>query len=154
MANKKGSHRGGPRPGMTEEERAREVQQMLAMRRAGASYSAIGDHFGIARETVFHKVRDELRNMPREEATELRALEAVKLDQAEFKLQAGIKAGDVKAITALVRVSESRRKLLGLDMPEQHEVKISREEESLIDQLASALTERQQRETEEGGTRG
>jgi len=99
---------------------------------------------------VTEKIRAELRNIPKDEATELRTLEALKLDQAEVHLQAGVKAGDPRAITTLVRISESRRRLLGLDMPEQHEVRISREEETLIDQLAAALAERDRREDREG----
>lgn len=140
----------GPRAWMTEEDRAREIQEMLRMRTYGASYQAIADHFGIGRVNVWKKIKDELANIPEDEAKTLRALEALKLDQAEFRLQKGIQSGDVKAINALIRLSESRRKLLGLDMPEQHEVKISREEESLIDQLAAALTERDNREKKNG----
>lgn len=123
---------------------------MLSMRRSGASYTAIARHFGLDRTVVTDKIRAELRNIPKDEATELRTLEALKLDQAEVHLQAGVKAGDPRAITTLVRISESRRRLLGLDMPEQHEVRISREEETLIDQLAAALAERDRREDREG----
>lgn len=149
MAEKK-KRRGGPRKGMTQEQREQELQQMLSMRRSGASYTAIARHFGLDRTVVTEKIRAELRNIPRDEATELRTLEALKLDQAEVHLQAGVKAGDPRAITTLVRISESRRRLLGLDMPEQHEVRISREEETLIDQLAAALAERDRREDREG----
>lgn len=149
MAEKK-KRRGGPRKGMTQEQREQELQQMLSMRRSGASYTAIARHFGLDRTVVAEKIRAELRNIPRDEATELRTLEALKLDQAEVHLQAGVKAGDPRAITTLVRISESRRRLLGLDMPEQHEVRISREEETLIDQLAAALAERDRREDREG----
>lgn len=147
MAKKpKPNPRGGPRKGMTDEQRAEEVQKMIQMRRAGVSYRAIGDHFNLSHLTVFEKVRDELRRIPKDEVAELRTLEAQKLDYAETRLQEAIKIGDTKAINTLVRISESRRRLLGLDMPEQHEVKISREEESLADQLAKALTERHERE--------
>ena len=149
MAEKK-RRRGGPRKGMTQEQREQELQQMLSMRRSGASYTAIARHFGLDRTVVTDKIRAELRNIPKDEATELRTLEALKLDQAEVHLQAGVKAGDPRAITTLVRISESRRRLLGLDMPEQHEVRISREEETLIDQLAAALAERDRREDREG----
>lgn len=149
MAEKK-KRRGGPRKGMTQEQREQELQQMLSMRRSGASYTAIARHFGLDRTVVTDKIRAELRNIPKDEATELRTLEALKLDQAEVHLQAGVKAGDPRAITTLVRISESRRRLLGLDMPEQHEVRISREEETLIDQLAAALAERDRREDREG----
>lgn len=149
MSKKKDGSKGGPRAGMTDEERAEEVQQMLHARRAGASYAAIARQFGLNVKTVHEKITAALRDMPKDEAAELRMLEAQKLDYAETRLAGAIKVGDVKAINALVRISESRRKLLGLDMPEQHEVKISREEESLIDQLAAALTERAERERRE-----
>lgn len=152
MANFKGG-KGGRRKGMTDEDRAEELQQMLHARRAGASFAAIGRQFGISQHTVHDKIKAAIADMPKEEASELRSLEAQKLDFAETRLQDQIRAGNVPAINALVRLSESRRKLLGLDMPEQHEVKISREEESLIDQLASALTEQsKRREAEEEDT--
>lgn len=137
---------------MTEEERAAEVHQMVRMRTYGASYQAIGDHFGVSKDVAFRKIKAELRSLPQEDAADLRALEAAKLDAAELRLQDGIKEGNVAAINTLVRVSESRRKLLGLDLPEQHEVKISREEESLIDQLVNALTEQQTRQAGSGDT--
>lgn len=131
---------------MTEEQRQEELAVMLRMRRAGADYAAIGRHFGISPPSVWEKVTKALRDMPKDEATELRTLEVAKLDFAETRLQDAVKVGDVTAINTLVRISESRRRLLGLDMPEQHEVKISREEETLVDQLAKALTERHERE--------
>lgn len=138
--------RGGPRTWMTQEERQQELFQMLHARRGGASYQAIANQFGLSVKTVHEKITAVLRDLPHSEAVELRALEAQKLDYAETRLQEAIKLGDTKAINTLVRISESRRRLLGLDMPEQHEVKISREEESLVDQLAKALTERHERE--------
>lgn len=139
MANKRGGGKGGPRPGMTAEERAEEAMQMLHARRSGASYDAIGRQFGLSSRAVFVKVQKLLADMPKEEAAELRALESQKLDFAEFSLRAQIKAGNVGAINAMVRISESRRRLLGLDMPQQHEVKISREEQSLAEQMAREL---------------
>lgn len=142
--------RGGRRRGMTEEERQEEVWAMLHMRRGGASYAAIAAQHGLNVKTVHEKITAALRDIPKDEAAELRMLESQKLDYAETRLAGAIKVGDVKAINALIRISESRRKLLGLDMPEQHEVKISREEETLIDQLAAALAERDRREDHEG----
>lgn len=139
MANKKGGGKGGPRPGMTAEERAEEAMQMLHARRAGASYDAIGRQFGLSSRAVFLKVQKLLQDMPKEEAAELRSLESQKLDFAEFSLRSQIKAGNIGAINAMVRISESRRRLLGLDMPQQHEVKISREEQSLAEQMAREL---------------
>lgn len=147
MSKKDGS-KGGPRPGMTDEERAEEVQQMLHARRAGASYAAIARQFGLNVKTVHEKVTAALRDIPKDEATELRALEAQKLDYAETRLQDHIRVGDVQAINALVRISESRRRLLGLDMPEQHEVKVSNEEQSLMRQAVAALREKAERDAQ------
>ena len=144
------NRRGGPRPGMTDEQREQEMLTMLRMRRAGADYAAIAKHFGVSRETAFRKVKQALQDMPKEEASELRALEAAKLDYAETRLQEAVQDGDVKAINALVRLSESRRRLLGLDLPEQHEVKITTEEMTLAEQAAAALTEKFRREARGG----
>lgn len=147
MSGRTGS-RGGRRKGMTAEERAEEVQQMLHARRAGASYPAIARQFGLNVKTVHEKVTAALRDMPKEEAAELRALEAQKLDYAETRLQGQIMVGNVGAINALVRISESRRRLLGLDMPQQHEVKISREEQTLAEQMARELQTKFDREAD------
>lgn len=142
----KANRKGGPRPGMTDAEREAEVLTMMRMRRAGSSYHSIAAYFNLSVFSVHDKVKRALQDMPKEEATELRALEAMKLDNAEMRLEAAINAGDVGAINALVRLSESRRRLLGLDMPEQHEVKISREEKDLAEQLVEAWREKLKRE--------
>lgn len=146
--------KGGPRPGMTDEERAEEIVTMLRMRRAGADYASIAKHFHVSRETVHRKVKQALQELPREEASELRSLEAAKLDYAETRLQNAVNDGDVQAINALVRLSESRRKLLGLDMPEQHEVKVSTTEQTLMKQAVAALQEQAERRAKEGLPRG
>ena len=133
--------RGGRRPGMTEERRAEETAEMLQMRQMGASYEAIARHYNLNRKTVWERVTQALRDMPSDDAAILRALEARKYDVLEAQLQAGIKEGDTKAITTAIRVSERRCRLLGLDMPERHEVKIDAETQALADQVVGALQE-------------
>lgn len=126
---------------MTEERRAEETAEMLQMRQMGASYEAIARHYGLNRKTVWERVTQALRDMPSDDAAILRALEARKYDVLEAQLQAGIKEGDTKAITTAIRVSERRCRLLGLDMPERHEVKIDAETQALADQVVGALQE-------------
>ena len=126
---------------MTEERRAEETAEMLQMRQMGASYEAIARHYNLNRKTVWERVTQALRDMPSDDAAILRALEARKYDVLEAQLQAGIKDGDTKAITTAIRVSERRCRLLGLDMPEQHEVKIDAETQALADQVVGALQE-------------
>lgn len=126
---------------MTEERRAEETAEMLQMRQMGASYEAIARHYKLNRKTVWERVTQALRDMPSDDAAILRALEARKYDVLEAQLQAGIKEGDTKAITTAIRVSERRCRLLGLDMPERHEVKIDAETQALADQVVGALQE-------------
>ena len=126
---------------MTEERRAEETAEMLQMRQMGASYEAIARHYNLNRKTVWERVTQALRDMPSDDAAILRALEARKYDVLEAQLQAGIKEGDTKAITTAIRVSERRCRLLGLDMPERHEVKIDAETQALADQVVGALQE-------------
>lgn len=54
--------------------------------------------------------------------------------------------GDPQSLAVLLRISESRRRLHGVDMPATHSVNISQQEQGLADQLAKALTERDARE--------
>lgn len=141
MTTGKKPRKGGRRPGFTEEQRAEETAQMLKMRQMGASYEAIARHFNLNKKTVWERVTQMIRDMPADDATVLRALEARKYDVLEAQLQEGIKEGDTKAILAALRVSERRCRLLGLDMPEQFEVRIDAETQALADQVAGALRE-------------
>lgn len=131
--------RPGPRPGMTDEERAEETVRMLQMRQMGASYESIARHFRLNRKTVWERVTEYLRDMPADEATTLRMMESRRYDEYERRLQDGIVAGDVRAITAAIRLSERRCRLLGLDMPVQHEVSVDAETQVLAGQVVAAL---------------
>ena len=131
--------RPGPRPGMTDLDRAAETIEMLRMRQIGASYEAIARHFNLNRKTVWERVTKYLRDMPADEAETLRAMESRRYDEYERRLQDGIVAGDVRAITAAIRLSERRCRLLGLDMPVQHEVSVDAETQALAGQVVAAL---------------
>ena len=133
--------RPGPRPGMTDLDRAAETIEMLRMRQIGASYEAIARHFNLNRKTVWERVTKYLRDMPADEAETLRAMESRRYDEYERRLQPGIQDGDVKAIGVAIRLSERRCKLLGLDMPVQHEVQVDAETAALADQVVSALAD-------------
>lgn len=150
MANVRGGGKGGPRKGMTDEERQEELLSMLRMRRAGASYASIASQLGISTHTAYQKIKDALDAAPVEEATMLRAIEAERLDYLERQLQPMLQEHDLKAIQQAIRLSESRRKLLGLDMPEQHEVKVSTTEQTLMKQAVVALQEQAERRAREG----
>ncbi|WP_457832413.1 hypothetical protein, partial [Staphylococcus aureus] len=63
--------RPGPRVGMTEEERLQEIEEMLRLRRMGASYEAIGREFGLTARTVWGKIDTYLKETPKHEAAQL-----------------------------------------------------------------------------------
>lgn len=119
----------------------------LDYRKAGASFRAIGEQLGVSVKTAHQDVQQALADLAELEqasAAEYRALELARLDdlaiaaarilQAEHPLVSGGKVlsrftADGKAIgltdngpklaaiDRLIRISESRRKLLGLDAP-------------------------------------
>jgi hypothetical protein len=106
------------RPGQVEaiaERRAR----ALELRKAGGSYRAI-EQLGVDVHTVHGDVGGELaalRETTSGRAEELRDLALQRLDQMTAGLSAPIRAGSPPAVTAAVRVSERRARLLGLDAP-------------------------------------
>ncbi len=93
-------------------------QQALDLRKAGASYRAIGAQLAISEAQAHRDVKAALARLAElelESAGELRALELARLDTALLSLAPKMQYGDPQVVNAWVRVSESRRKLLGLD---------------------------------------
>jgi hypothetical protein len=127
----------------TDQERigaAERRQQALILRKAGASYRAIGDRLGISEAQAHRDVQAALRALAELElssAAEYRALELERLDgllleasrilRTEHPYVSGGKVlrgltddgPKLAAIDRLLRISESRRKLLGLDAPQK-----------------------------------
>lgn len=107
-------------PGETETIAARRVKA-LELRKSGASYRLIGQALGVDVATAWDDVQAELtalRMLTVKVAEDVRTLELERLDRWLAKLEAhGIAAGDPQAINTAIRLSESRRKLLGVDAP-------------------------------------
>ena len=94
--------------------------QALERRKMGMSYRAIGDALGVSEKTAHQDVQAALASLAELEqasADEYRALELMRLDTALLALAPKLKYGDPQVVNAWVKVSESRRKLLGLDAP-------------------------------------
>jgi Sigma-70, region 4 len=111
-------------------------QQALELRKAGESYRAIGQQLNISEKTAHQDVQRALARLAEMElssADELRTMELARLDKltveaarvlaAPHPLVSGGKVLDgltddgpkLAAIDRLIRISESRRRLLGLD---------------------------------------
>ena len=126
-------------------------RQQLALdyRKAGLTYRAIAAKIretGLSKysETLAHRdVKDQLAVISTKlssSAEELRSLELARLDSCWSTLWRSIGQGDTKAITAAVRISERRSKLLGLDAP--IEVKIQAQAEAIAIGEFNLLLER------------
>ncbi len=93
----------------------------LSMRCDGASYAAIAKALGISDVQAQRRVKRELRRIPKDEADECRAIELARLDDLTGRAVAVMASCDpelqLKAIDRVLRISESRRRMLGLDAP-------------------------------------
>jgi hypothetical protein len=92
----------------------------LDFRRAGRSYREIAQELGVDVHTVHADVGAELaalRDKTAENAEQLRDLELQRADAMMAGLWPQIQAGNPPAVSAGVRVSERRSRLLGLDAP-------------------------------------
>src|SRR6266511_4597608 len=125
-------------PTGTRETAAARRQQALDLRKAGSSYRAIGAQLNISEAQAHRDVKAALARLAEMElasADELRTMELLRLDKlmleaarilaATHPYVAGGKVllnltddgPKLQAIDRLLRISESRRKLLGLDAP-------------------------------------
>ena len=89
--------------------------EALELRAMGYNYQAIADEVGYGSRGAAHKaVAQELRNIPREAAEQARELELGRLDDLQMAAMNGAMAGDLFAIDRVVKIVESRARLLGL----------------------------------------
>lgn len=90
------------------------------LRAANMSWRQIADVLDYTDESSARRAAQRaLDAVPVDAAEQLRAVENVRLDYLLEKLAPGIDAGDVPAIEAARKISESRRRLYGLDGPIQ-----------------------------------
>lgn len=92
----------------------------LELRKRGKSYRTIGAALEISEAQAHRDVQQAmaaLRELEQTTAEEYRTMELERLDLALQALLPKLNAGNVEAVNAWVRISESRRKLLGLDAP-------------------------------------
>jgi DNA-binding CsgD family transcriptional regulator len=92
----------------------------LELRKSGAAYREIARQLGVDVHTAHGDVGAELaalREMTVGRAEELRALELERFDRMVAGLWPQIEKGSPPAVTAAIRVSERRARLLGLDAP-------------------------------------
>lgn len=87
----------------------------LELRRAGASFTAIGEAIQTDRSNAAKIVKRALGRVHQEPATEIRKLEAERLDRLQLTFWQKAISGDGRAFDRVIRVMERRARLLGLD---------------------------------------
>jgi len=100
-------------------------KKVLEMRLLGLKHWQIAERLDVSRVMVTKwliAARNEEVEAISKQAVKLRAKENARLEYLYSKLVKKIMQGDVQAILAATRISESRRRLLGLDAPMKTEV--------------------------------
>lgn len=128
-------------------ERLEAEAQALDMRRAGVTYDVIGQRLGINPGVAHRYVSEALRRTLQEPADELRTLEVARLDRLEFAVWARAMSGDQAAVQSVLRISERRAKLLGLDAPVRAHVEVTDTVTAEIERLAASLALADQTDT-------
>lgn len=128
----------------TDPVRAEQDEQILRLRCAGLSLRAIGARVGLSHQGVSDRITAALAELVAPAATEYRQLETARLDDlacAAYEVLDHAETQDLKlkAIDRLTRLSESRRKLLGLDATEPIAVTLSRRADVEGDIVGDAL---------------
>lgn len=109
--------------GKAEESADRRVQS-LELRKAGASYRAIGAKLGISEAQAHRDVMtslEALRKLQNVEAAQVLTIELARLDDMQIAIATQVRQGNHGAIDRSLRIMERRARYLGLDAPTKQE---------------------------------
>lgn len=105
---------------------ARRRVELLKLAAAGKNFQDIADELGYSSRQHASKdlcrVLELAKSEERFEADTYRELEAARLDELQAAMWEQALAGDPRAVDTVLRISDRRSKLLGLDMPVKAEV--------------------------------
>jgi hypothetical protein len=107
-------------PAGTREDATERRLMAFELRKQGFSYREIGATLGVSGKTAHGDVQQvltELQALALSSAAEYVQIECERLDAAVQALAPLLDSGDPQIVNAWIKLSESRRKLLGLDAP-------------------------------------
>lgn len=99
-------------------------KKAVQMRISGATYDDISKALGVSRPAAYNSVKTALQETKlkmAESVDELREIERERLERLILAVMPKAMSGDVKAVDSVRRLSESLRRLLGLDAPDKIE---------------------------------
>lgn len=114
----------------TDVNRGEETERILRLRCSGLSLRAIAARVGLSHTAVSNRITEALAELVTPAAEEYRQLEAARLEdlsRAAYEVLEEADTGELKlrAVDRLTKLSESRRKLWALDMPQPIDVALS-----------------------------
>lgn len=95
-------------------------EQALALRRSGMAYSAIAAKLGLSKSRAHALVQlglEDAREQVAAHSDQLRSEEVSRLDGMLAKIYPKAARGDLQAIDRVLKISERRSRLFGLDAP-------------------------------------
>ena len=98
----------------------------LELRQAGIDYATIADQVGISdKGEAYRYVQKALKRTLEPAASSLRELEAARLDRLQAAVWTSAIRGDLKAVDRVLRISDQRARLLGLNAPLKTELTVA-----------------------------
>lgn len=103
------------KPGARRAQRASMKVEALRLRKQGLSAEMIGKRLGVSESTASRIVRQAIRDLPAEEAAEVRTLELERLDMLVAGHLASAVKGNVRSAEIVLKAMDRRAKFLNLD---------------------------------------
>lgn len=98
-------------------QRADKINRAYELRLKGRTYREIGEALGVSHVTALKWVTEHLTAVTLPLVDEVRKQEVDRLTRYLDRLDERVDEGDDKAISLAIKISESLRKLLGVDVP-------------------------------------
>lgn len=112
-------------------------RRVLELRRAGVTFDVIAEQLDYAdRSGAYRAFKRALARTLQQPAREVRDLEVDRLDKLMVAVWKKALGGDLQAVDRVIRISERRARLLGLDAPQKVQVG-----DQLDSQIEALLTE-------------
>lgn len=97
--------------------RAERRDRAVTLRREGMTIREISAELEVAPSTAWADIKAALEAIPAENAEQLRQQEADRLDALQRAIWDAALAGDLHALDRVLKISDRRCRLLGLDLP-------------------------------------
>lgn len=130
-------------------EAAEKRRRALQLRKAGATFDQIAEQVGYDnRGNACRAIQQELADLPKEDAVELRDLELARLDSLLTAMWPKAMNGNGWAVDRVLRIMERRARLAGLDQPEQIAITTAQGDfETAYQELVAEMRAREQQAT-------